>query len=329
MQFCHIVINPRMGSFFAHLADLPTMPPQRSFPANCTPGLRLIPSYIYFNVSVVFIIFRFRLISGPVVSSSTLFSAAPFPLTMSTSPHFSGLFALTRIEYCRKQLKPISCKNRYTDQEWLNHGEALIEIYFRNTLTPNFDIFLQVQFQLLAAKKRKSNFKLIICHFQEDQRWRLSYSWLPEQECGKNCSEYRWKWQSAWKNTIIIQKPSSSCATRCPCFATCCRRTRWREPRWRTWGSTSGSSRKEVARPFFVSWPDFFLLAWFFSLGQGCPSYLFPDRVTDTSIVDTDAIAEVKRIMIAQWGLPKNHQMVFPKSAKINATTTSQTFLPF
>ena len=25
----------------------------------------------------------------------------------------------------------------------------------------------------------------------------------------------------------------------------------------------------------------------------GCPSYLFPDRVTDTSIVDTDAIAEV------------------------------------
>lgn len=176
MQFCHIVINPRMGSFFAHLADLPTMLPQRSFPANCTPGLRLIPSYIYFNVSVVFIIFRFRLISGPVVSSSTLFSAAPFPLTMSTSPHFSGLFALTRIEYCRKQLKPISCKNRYTDQEWLNHGEALIEIYFRNTLTPNFDIFLQVQFQLLAAKKRKSNFKLIICHFQEDQRWRLSYS---------------------------------------------------------------------------------------------------------------------------------------------------------
>ena len=25
----------------------------------------------------------------------------------------------------------------------------------------------------------------------------------------------------------------------------------------------------------------------------GCPTYLFPDRVTDTSIVDTDAIAEV------------------------------------
>ena len=50
----------------------------------------------------------------------------------------------------------------------------------------------------------------------------------------------------------------------------------------------------------FFSWPDFFsLLASFFSLGQGCPSYLFPDRVTDTSIVDTDAIAEVKRIMIA------------------------------
>ena len=29
---------------------------------------------------------------------------------------------------------------------------------------------------------------------------------------------------------------------------------------------------------------------WFTS---GCPTYLFPDRVTDTSIVDTDAIAEV------------------------------------
>ena len=45
---------------------------------------------------------------------------------------------------------------------------------------------------------------------------------------------------------------------------------------------------------------SFPLLVSFFSLGQGCPSYLFPDRVTDTSIVDTDAIAEVKRIMIAQ-----------------------------
>ena len=31
---------------------------------------------------------------------------------------------------------------------------------------------------------------------------------------------------------------------------------------------------------------------WFLLEG-GCPSYLFPDRVTDTSIVDTDAIAEV------------------------------------
>ena len=149
-----------MESFFAHLADLPTMPPQRSFPANCTPGPRLIPSYIYFNVSVVFILFLLRLIFGPVVSSSTLFSAAPFPLTMSTSPHFLGLFALTRIEYCRKQLKPISCKNRYTDQEWFNHGEALIEIYCPNTLAPNFDIFLQVQFQLLAAKIIKVKFHI-------------------------------------------------------------------------------------------------------------------------------------------------------------------------
>ena len=26
---------------------------------------------------------------------------------------------------------------------------------------------------------------------------------------------------------------------------------------------------------------------------KDCPKYLFPDRVTDTSIVDTDAIAEV------------------------------------
>ena len=119
LQFCHIVINPRMGSFFAHLADLPTMPPQRSFPANCTPGPRLIPCYIYFNVSVVFILFLFRLIFGPVVSSSTLFSAAPFPLTMSTSPHFSGLFALTQIEICRKQIKPISCKNRYVHRPWV------------------------------------------------------------------------------------------------------------------------------------------------------------------------------------------------------------------
>ena len=29
---------------------------------------------------------------------------------------------------------------------------------------------------------------------------------------------------------------------------------------------------------------------WFM---KDCPKYLFPDRVTDTSIVDTDAIAEV------------------------------------
>ena len=27
---------------------------------------------------------------------------------------------------------------------------------------------------------------------------------------------------------------------------------------------------------------------------KDCPKYLFPDRVTDTSIVDTDAIAEVE-----------------------------------
>jgi len=33
---------------------------------------------------------------------------------------------------------------------------------------------------------------------------------------------------------------------------------------------------------------------WFTS-GIGCPTYLFPDRVTDTSIVDTDAILEVSQ----------------------------------
>jgi 5'-AMP-activated protein kinase catalytic alpha subunit len=33
---------------------------------------------------------------------------------------------------------------------------------------------------------------------------------------------------------------------------------------------------------------------WFLE-GAGCPTYLFPDRVTDTSIVDTDAIAEVSQ----------------------------------
>ena len=33
---------------------------------------------------------------------------------------------------------------------------------------------------------------------------------------------------------------------------------------------------------------------------KDCPKYLFPDRVTDTSIVDTDAIAEVKMILNAQ-----------------------------
>ena len=31
---------------------------------------------------------------------------------------------------------------------------------------------------------------------------------------------------------------------------------------------------------------------------KDCPKYLFPDRVTDTSIVDTDAIAEVGHIRI-------------------------------
>ena len=187
--------------------------------------------------------------------------------------------------------------------------------------------------------------KLIICHFQEDQRWRLSYSRLPEQERGKNCSEYWWKWQSAWKKPpLSLQKTSWSCATRCPCSATCCRRTRWREPRWRTWGSTSGSSQKEVARP---TSPLIIMIIIIILIG--CPSYLFPDRVTDTSIVDTDAIAEVKRILNAPphphvqrrtyaskggfyfflvWrGLPKNHQMEYTKSAKI--TKTSQTFLPF
>lgn len=34
---------------------------------------------------------------------------------------------------------------------------------------------------------------------------------------------------------------------------------------------------------------------WFLLEG-GCPSYLFPDRVTDTSIVDTDAISEVSSL---------------------------------
>ena len=29
---------------------------------------------------------------------------------------------------------------------------------------------------------------------------------------------------------------------------------------------------------------------------KDCPKYLFPDRVTDTSIVDTDAIAEVQGV---------------------------------
>jgi len=33
---------------------------------------------------------------------------------------------------------------------------------------------------------------------------------------------------------------------------------------------------------------------WFIE-GNGCPTYLFPDRVTDTSIVDTDAILEVSQ----------------------------------
>ena len=31
---------------------------------------------------------------------------------------------------------------------------------------------------------------------------------------------------------------------------------------------------------------------------KGCPKYLFPDRVTDTSIVDTDAIAEVDNLLM-------------------------------
>jgi len=34
---------------------------------------------------------------------------------------------------------------------------------------------------------------------------------------------------------------------------------------------------------------------WFSQDTTGCPSYLFPDRVTDTSIVDTDAISEVSQ----------------------------------
>ena len=34
---------------------------------------------------------------------------------------------------------------------------------------------------------------------------------------------------------------------------------------------------------------------WFLLEG-GCPTYLFPDRVTDTSIVDTDAISEVSSL---------------------------------
>ena len=195
------------------------MLPPRSFPANCTPGPRLIPSYIYFNVSVVFIIFRFRSISGPVVLSSTLFSAAPFPLTMSTSPHFSGLFALTQIEYCRKQLKPISCKNRYTDQEWFNHGEALIEIYCPNTPTPN----------LPNNSSKKNHGQISYCSFVIFRKIKGGVFPIPDYlnksvvrivlNIDGNDNQHE-------KNTIFIQKPSSSCGTRCPCSATCCRRTR-------------------------------------------------------------------------------------------------------
>ena len=33
---------------------------------------------------------------------------------------------------------------------------------------------------------------------------------------------------------------------------------------------------------------------------KDCPKYLFPDRVTDTSIVDTDAIAEVENYVFIE-----------------------------
>ena len=46
---------------------------------------------------------------------------------------------------------------------------------------------------------------------------------------------------------------------------------------------------------------------WFLLEG-GCPSYLFPDRVTDTSIVDTDAISEVQSsFMLYQQIDPECH----------------------
>ena len=71
------------------------------------------------------------------------------------------------------------------------------------------------------------------------------------------------------------------------CSATCCRRTLSREQLLTTLGKVF-NPREEKTVIWLSGWCR--KHDWF---AKDCPSYLFPERATDTSIVDIDAIAEV------------------------------------